>query len=480
MRAMVHDVREFARFTAGTLVSVLAGLSAGAQADRYELGLRLREFERNLASCTEPARQHASMRELETAVQAFFRLDTRAVAAAIDRADIRLGATEPSLEQRFARSLQLAFAARLVDVGQGTLSFEVSSVFPVETELPQGLRLRIRPAVDAEPLLDMAVTELPCRGELPLTGLVAGDATVEWSLCLGDRVLSKRAQGLSVAVDLQARLAALAGLSAAADELQDGERTIESTTLVALVRMLQGMTRKRAEETVFPGARLLTEAELLASAVTDHQVFYGAARTGEYWLRVPTPTSTAAVRMYAPAVAQGAKQPVVVALHGAGGSENLFFDGYGDGLIVRLAAERSWFVVAPRVGLGTADLPGLVGALASRWPIDRERVVVVGHSMGAAQAIMNTTKAPGLYRAVAALGGGGSVQKAQGLDRLPCFVGVGSRDFARSGAQSLHDRLKDAGAPSTWREYPHVEHLAIVQIALPDVFEFFANAVAAK
>ncbi len=33
------------------------------------------------------------------------------------------------------------------------------------------------------------------------------------------------------------------------------------------------------------------------------------------------------------------------------------------------------------------DLPALLDAMAARWPVDRQRVVLVGHSMGAMRAV---------------------------------------------------------------------------------------------
>ena len=70
---------------------------APAQAGRHELGLRLRAFERRLAVVTDPARRDGAFVQLERAVQAFFRMDTARVAAAIDAAEVALGGREVRL-----------------------------------------------------------------------------------------------------------------------------------------------------------------------------------------------------------------------------------------------------------------------------------------------------------------------------------------------------------------------------------------------
>ena len=144
---------------------------------------------------------------------------------------------------------------------------------------------------------------------------------------------------------------------------------------------------------------------------------------------------------------------VVVALHGAGGSENLFFDGYGDGLCVELAKRRGWFVVAPRNGMGFVDCGALVDALAARYAIDREQVFLVGHSMGAMQAMSNASRAPGRYSAVAPIAGGGRVNASPALAKVPFFVSAGARDFGKAGAKRLHEALEAAGEGNVIGEF---------------------------
>ena len=455
------------------------GDTANAQVDRHELGLRLRAFERRLDATPDPARRRAAYGELDRAVQAFFRLDTTTVARAIAAADEALagGATE---DQRFAASLCVDLPSRLVDPRAGKVALRLAAAFKTGAELPADLVWCAR--LDGEPVdrLRLSVAALPVDAELDLADARTGDRTLQWELRRGDTLLLARAQGLSLAVDANKRLDAVV---AAAGERDRQPTTLEVGTLDLLAGLCAGMTKANGEETVLPGARLLDEAEALAASVASGSTHYGAATKGQFWLRVPTGRTATVARLQTPdkPPADGARAPLVLALHGAGGSENLFFDGYGDGAIAPLCAARGWFLAAPRLGMmgGGADLPALVDALAARWPIDPARVVVVGHSMGAGAAMSATGRAPGRFRAVAALGGGGAVPRA-GAKAPPFFVGVGLRDFALAGAKSLHAGLEKAGFAATLREYPDVEHLAIVQIALPDVFTFFDAALAPK
>lgn len=456
-----------------------AGASS-AQIDRYELGLRLRAFERRLGATADTERRSKAYGELDQAVQAFFRMDTTTVAKCIAAADRALGAPATAAH-RFVERLQLACDARLVDPVAGTVAVRLVDAYGgAAVDVPPDLTLTLRLDGDTQDRLRAPITALPLVASLDLGDAAVGDRALTWTVRAGDEAIVARTQGLSLARDARKRIEAI---EAAAGERDRAPGSLESGTLDLLAGLVAGMTRSRPEETVLPGAALLAEAESLAAAVAADKPVYGATTVGQRWLRVPTGKSATIVRLQAPAPAkEGGKQPVVLALHGAGGSENLFFDGYGDGAVAALAATRGWFVVAPRLGMlgAGADLPALVDALAARFPIDPARLVVVGHSMGAGAAMSAAGRAPARFRAVAALGGGGAVPKAEAARSLPFFVGVGERDFARAGALRLHEGMRAGGIPSTLREYPAVEHLAIVQIALPDVFAFFDAALAGK
>lgn len=456
----------------------IASACLSAQVDRYELGLRLRACERRLAAASEPTRRAAALAELERAVQAFFRLDTTTVARAISAADQELRGGSPDPATAVADSLQLVLPQRLIDRAEASVALQLSAAFPCDAEWPADLQLQVRLGGETEPRLSVPLPAVPASLTLSLAEAPAGDLQVTWSLHQRERVLLVRSHGLSLVSDLAPRLRSL---QTAADAAETAPRSIESTSLPSLLRLLRSMTLARREETVLPGSRLLAEAEALAAAVRAGTAHHGPQHPGEHWLRVPVGAKATSVRMLVPATEPGQPpRPLVLALHGAGGSENLFFDGYGDGAIVALCQQRGWFLVAPRSeAFGAGDLPGLLDALASRWPIDPRRVLLIGHSMGAAQAVAAAARNPERFAAVAALGGGGRPGRGPGIDKLPWWVAAGERDFGRPQASALHRALLAAGARSAYREYPGVEHLTIVQFALPDAFGFFDASLAA-
>jgi len=443
-----------------------------AQADRFEIGLRLRTFERALARTEDPARRDAAFGALEEAVQAFFGLDMRRVASSIEDASNALAGRAPGPEEALARSLQVLPEARLVDARGGALPVAIRPMYPVEqgadgADLTLAWRLR-----DGEEWRRHPLSELPAQLDVTLGPLPEGDHEFHWTIAVGADVRVDRRMAFAAANDLDARLGALRAAAAVAK--QRTPRTVESLTLGSLWSLLRTTRRRNAYETELQGLSLLLEAERLAAWLEgggEGQVYDGR-RPGSFRLRVPVGGSAVSCRLFAPEVDAGAR-PLVVALHGAGGSENLFFDGYGDGLCVALAERRGWFVVSPRNGMGALDVAGLVDALRARYAIDERRVFVVGHSMGAMQAMRNVSATPSRFRAAAPIAGGGRVRASDALAAVPFFVAAGARDFGRQSARRLHRQLEAAGANAAWRLYPSVEHLAIVQVALPDVFAFF-------
>lgn len=157
----------------------------------------------------------------------------------------------------------------------------------------------------------------------------------------------------------------------------------------------------------------------------------------------------------------------------------MFFETYGAGRLVALAKQRGWIVVSPRQtmsGLGM-DVPKMLDALEEILPIDRNSVLLCGHSMGAAQAMSQVSRAPESIRAVAALGGGGAVRPSPAIQTIPFFVAAGERDFGKPRAKALASQLKQSNCTVEYKEYQDVEHMVIVQAALDDVFAFFDNNI---
>ena len=258
--------------------------------------------------------------------------------------------------------------------------------------------------------------------------------------------------------------------------------TTAERTSRGLARVLRALSKGATNETDIPAARHLRELEQLQA---DGLAWLRSLAPGDYRIWLQTDDSSVATRlMLPPGVRSLADQrlPVVIARHGAGGSENLFFDAYGAGKIRGLCRERGFVLVAPRAGLGGgADAGAIVDALAEFCPVDPTKVFGIGHSMGAAMVMREASADPTTFCGIALLGGGGSARPTAALQRLPVFIAPGERDFARRNAERLRDALRAKGLETLeFRAYEATEHFAIVQVALDDAFAFFDRCLQAR
>mgnify|MGYP002780479139 CR=1 FL=1 len=120
------------------------------------------------------------------------------------------------------------------------------------------------------------------------------------------------------------------------------------------------------------------------------------------------------VRIVVPPAAGAARRPlgVLLALHGAGGDENMFVDAYGQGIAARLAGELGLVLVSPTTApfvRGGEALDSVLAAVQREIGIDTTRVYVIGHSMGAGAAATLARTRPARIAAVVCLAGGAPV-----------------------------------------------------------------------
>lgn len=181
-------------------------------------------------------------------------------------------------------------------------------------------------------------------------------------------------------------------------------------------------------------------------------------------------------RLHGPSAAGEHPLPVVVALHGAGGNEHMFLEAYGAGRIRDLADERGFVVVSPSTtALARAPeaFPALLDAAAAAYPIDRGRVYLVGHSMGAGVAWGLAERYAGLVSAVACIAGGcGTGAGPVGAESLPPLLLVaGALDpiAAPSRVEDAAVQARARGIRVTYRLVPDQGHTLVVGAVLDDV-----------
>jgi predicted esterase len=217
----------------------------------------------------------------------------------------------------------------------------------------------------------------------------------------------------------------------------------------------------------------------IAVLEAGHDPYRG--RAGHLWRVVPYGASPIPVRLYVPPACVEVNAPLLVALHGMGGDENVWAEGYGAGLLVELAEEHGFVLAAPltyRALLGAgAVLDALVDTIADDVPIDRDRVVVLGHSLGAGVALAMARARPDHLRAVAGLCGGGILP-----DAVPTLLVYGALDRLAppSRQAAVVERARAAGAEIEVRVMEHQGHTLGVPEALPGAIRWLLERTAPR
>lgn len=180
-----------------------------------------------------------------------------------------------------------------------------------------------------------------------------------------------------------------------------------------------------------------------------------------------------------------AKLPLVVALHGMGGDENAMFDAYAAGAIKREAAKHGFMVVCPKgrdsasMYRGTAeqDVLDVLSDVRRMYPIDADRIYLMGHSMGGYGTWSIAMDHPELFAALGPIAGGGNPAGMAKLKAIPQYVVHGDADKTVPVTQSrtMVEAGKKAGAKIEYVEVPGGSHGNVVVPQFGPMFDFFAQ-----
>ena len=446
--------------------------------DRHELAARLRTFEAEWEIADGAGRKRA-LAILPKASTQFLGLNLKESGRTLDLARYALThKEEPSAAWVRANSMGITPGLRLVDtVSAGNLSADVQPFYPAAS--PEGMRVIGELTGGPRPIT--------CRLEVTVSAIVPGRVeAVESSdeasrnllilIAKGDEVFAPT-EGADVCRPIT-RLA-VPDLAARLKALETPPKTlppIETASLPDYAALLKQFTNGEPtdSEWLTPKVALHT-AEAIRRDPAGGFFHATPGVACEFWLTVPTAGAKTPCRVQLPAVPADHQVPVVVALHGVGGSEHLFPEAYGAGCLAKAAREAGYALVCPRGSVfGAPPVPEILAELAKRFPIDTTRVHLVGHSLGASQAAELAQRPGANYASVTLLAGGGRVRDAAKLKTTRLFFAVGDIDFAAKSTRNFLKAIVAAGAKPTSREYPGVEHLTIVRYAIDDVAKFWA------
>jgi len=269
--------------------------------------------------------------------------------------------------------------------------------------------------------------------------------------------------------------------------------------LFAVDRM-RNVNRGRLELRTFDPERDLAGAETFAAALkTKKDPFAG--RTGDFKRHYLLESASEIVpyRMYVPTTYTGTRpSPLIIALHGLGGTEDSFFDGY-DRQLPPLAEQHGYIVAAPlgyRVdgsygwGLGTPpadptvrrvqelseqDVMAVLQRVRQQYRIDETRIYLMGHSMGGIGTWKIAAKYPDIWAAIGPIAGNGVPATIERFRRIPEIVVHGDNDATVnvSGSRNMVEKMKELGVEVKYIEVPGGSHGGVVAPNLGAILDFF-------
>jgi len=440
-------------------------IDVGEVPGRLDLGRLVQELERTWLATPDPAARARAVPTVASAIACWFRADLAGVARGLVVGEAELRRPEgPTAAELWAGSLLVSPLERVIAPGD-RLRIRFGRAFPLAAEPAPGsaeVRIEVGGVTRTIP------TPLPVQTELVLPEGARGDLPVTIRIVAGERVRTLP-EWITVSEQWETRLAALRAA------LATSRASLERETALGIEARLFSLELGLPPELPFPCEAELGRAGRLAAAAAAGERSEELSAPGDRWLRLPVGPGGTPCRIVVPPEAAAGPRPLLLVAHGMGGSEHMYFEAHGDGLAPRLAAERGWIVAAPSFGLalGGTEIGEIVTELESFLPVDRERIFLLGHSLGAMRIVSAAAKEPRRYRALAPLSGGGILPAGTELDGLPCFLAAGDLDFGKGMTFTLEGALERAGAKVTLEIYEPSEHLLMVVDSLPDAFRFF-------
>ena len=266
------------------------------------------------------------------------------------------------------------------------------------------------------------------------------------------------------------------------------------------VDRMTNVNRGRLELRTFDPERDLAAAEAVAAAVKSGKDPF-AGRTGDIrrHYRLDAANEIVPYRTYVPTTYTGAKAfPLIIALHGLGGTEDAFFDNY-EKKLPPLAESHGYIVASPlgyRVdgsygwGVGTPpadpntkrtqdfseqDVLQVLARVRQLYKIDDARIYLMGHSMGAIGTWKIAPKYPDIWAAIAPFSGSGATETLERIRNVPEIIVHGDADPTVNvgGSRAMVAKLKELGTEFKYIEVPGGLHSDVVAPNIAAAIDFF-------
>jgi poly(3-hydroxybutyrate) depolymerase len=283
------------------------------------------------------------------------------------------------------------------------------------------------------------------------------------------------------------------------DEAKSAPEALRAEILYPVDRM-RNVNRGRLELRTLDVDRDFANAEAVLAAVKAHKDPF-AGRTGDIKRHYALDDAMEVMpyHLYVPTTYTSARAfPLIIALHGLGGTEDAFFDTYGRQM-PQLAEQHGYIIAAPlgyRVdgqygwGLGNPpsdpkvetvqrlseeDVMRVLAQAKSLYNVDPNRIYLMGHSMGAIGTWKLAAKYPDIWAAVAPFSGRGTPATIEKMRGIPEFVVHGDADPTVNveGSRTMVAAMKALGVEVKYIEVSGGNHSSVVQPHFEEMFQFF-------
>ena len=342
----------------------------------------------------------------------------------------------------------------------------------------------------------------PCRIELDLSGIEDGTYLLQAEI-----LEKKRSLGTTTLLVGQWK-----GLSERLRSIEADLKKIEAfdsfrADVLYPVDHIRNVNRGRFEMGTFQVSAELEAAEDVLTSIKNGKDPF-VSRTGdmERHYLLEGADEIMPYRVYVPKMYNGkTAYPLIIALHGLGGTEDSIFDSY-DKQVPKLAEEHGYIMAAPlgyRVdGFYGMSLPGnpedagvkrrreyseedvmsVLALMRKNYKIDESRIYLMGHSMGAIGTWHLGAKYPEIWAALAPFAGFGDPSSVAKMKHIPEIVVHGDADptVPVAGSRAMVAEMKRQGVQVQYIEVPKGNHMDIVVPNLGAVFKFFDKHHKAK
>ena len=209
-------------------------------------------------------------------------------------------------------------------------------------------------------------------------------------------------------------------------------------------------------------------------------------RTGDFRLAYHSSVDQVLVpfRMTVPETFEsGSQYPLVIGLHGAGGTENYLMDGFGR-LFPDNANRRGYIAVAVNgrgpyhgyTGKGETDVIDVMNLVQRAWPVNVANTFLTGHSMGGAGTVLVGFGNSERFAALAPIAGWHAKQHLEKAPQMPLLICAGEKDalVKVEAMRKFHQMTQELEMPDV--EYVEVQgaaHVGVVNDVLERVFDWF-------